>query len=69
MENMTTKYIIEALEKIERLKHDDETANILEDYLHQSVLKAIAGNMCDDPESCAAEALRSKQIYFNRWCA
>lgn len=48
---------------------DDEWLHGAEDKLHQWLLEAIAAGSCNDPEGCAKEALRTKQLYFARWCA
>lgn len=47
---------------------DDEVAHNMEDALHADVLQAIATG-ADNPEKLAAEALKTKDIEFNRWCA
>lgn len=52
---------------IKELAHDDEAAHAAEDALYCDVLKAIANNTCEDPQSCAKEALRTNQINFDRW--
>jgi hypothetical protein len=48
---------------------DYEGAHALEDELFQDVLRAIAAGACDDPAACAAEALKSLENDFERWCA
>lgn len=48
---------------------DDESAHSMEDELHQDVLNAIAECQCEDPHKVAAEALKTKEIDFARWCA
>ncbi|MDI3409550.1 hypothetical protein QKW52_15290 [Bacillus sonorensis] len=40
----------------------------MEDALHADVLQAIATG-ADNPEKLAAEALKTKDIEFSRWCA
>lgn len=47
----------------------DEEAHEKEDALHCDVLRAIAQGAASDPEACAAEALRTHALQFNRWCA
>lgn len=48
---------------------DDEAAHGMEDTLHQSVLAAIRDGKCADPAACAAEALKTTSLTFERWCA
>lgn len=50
-------------------KNDDELAHTLEDSLYQTVLTAIMKQKCEDPKSCAREALRTKKLKFSRWCS
>lgn len=49
-------------------RSDDEAAHAAEDDLHADVLKAIADGAPNASE-LAHEALRTKDISFNRWCA
>lgn len=53
--------------RIEAMKDDDELAHSSEDDLHQAVLHQIA---LGHPQSAemAKEALRTRNIYFARWC-
>lgn len=62
---MTVEEVQQRLTIIRRTADDDEQAHALEDELHQDVLKyfAATGN------SVAAEALKSLDIEFSRWCA
>ncbi len=53
---------------IARIKGDDESAHSAEDTLFQDVLAAIADGKCERPEICAAEALKSLDTEFARWC-
>lgn len=48
---------------------DDEVAHAAEDALHRATLRAIAEGRCEEPKACAAEALRSLALDFERWCA
>lgn len=48
---------------------DDQVAHGMEDRLWSDVLEAIANGTCDDPKACAAEALKTIDIHFARWCA
>ncbi len=47
---------------------DDETAHGMEDKLHHDVLLAIAEGKCEDPAGCAATALETLPLDFDRWC-
>ena len=49
--------------------NDSEMAHYDEDGLYASVLQAIADGRCDGPSECAKEALKTKAISFERWCA
>ncbi len=51
------------------IAHDDEAAHAAEDALHQLVLHAIANGECPQPQECAREALKTRQIEFARHCA
>lgn len=53
---------------IEANKSDDENAHGAEDELHCKVLKEIADGAANAQE-LAAEALKSLDINFSRWCA
>lgn len=68
-ERVTVALVREHVGKIAAIAGDDETAHAKEDELHQALLMAIADGACDDPAACAAEALKTKQIDFERWCA
>ncbi len=48
---------------------DAEAAHSEEDFLYEDVLRAIATGTCIDPQACAALALESGKIDFNRWYA
>lgn len=69
MPRMTVENVRKAVARIKRLSDDDEAAHGAEDELHQSVLRAIAQGYCDDPAACAASALMTLDIDFERWCA
>jgi len=69
MANMTVKDVYKTIGAIEAKREDDETAHILEDALHQAVLRAIADGECDHPNLVAAAALQTNSISFSRWCA
>lgn len=48
---------------------DPERAHGLEDDLYEFVLKAIASNDTDDARGLCLEALKTKKMDFERWCA
>lgn len=48
---------------------DPESSHENEDHLYLQVLKAIAHGTCEDPKACAAEAIKTKSIKFDRWYA
>ena len=58
----------EAVARINGIRHDDEVAHGHEDVLYVAVLQAIAGG-APDAAALAAEALRTQEIDFARWCA
>lgn len=66
---LTVEQVRVEVEKIRYVSHDDENAHSMEDDLHQYVLRAIAAGNCEDPAVCAAEALKTEEIKFQRWCA
>lgn len=66
---MTPEQIKEQVAEIEACKADDESAHAYEDDLRAAVLRAIADGTAVDPAACAAEALKTSDITFNRWCA
>ncbi len=69
---MRVKDIHDVLDKIKfKTKIDDyEAAHGLEDTLYENVLRAIAeGTHQEHPSSLAREALKSKQIEFERVCS
>lgn len=66
---MDVEKIKAQIERIRLLADDDERAHGAEDELHVAVLKAIAEDVCVDPAACAAAALKTAEIDFERWCA
>lgn len=66
---MTKAEIIAVVDGLRRFHDDDENAHGEEDRLHQHVLLDIAQGTCEDPAGCAAEALKTLEIDFARWCA
>ncbi|MBG9915251.1 hypothetical protein ABD67_10070 [Bacillus sonorensis] len=65
---MTVDDVREFVEEIRLSADDDEVAHSMEDELYVAVLQAIV-NGADNPGKLAAEALRTKNIEFSRWCA
>ena len=65
----TLHWVKEMLQRIEGSVGDPEGAHSLEDALHKQVLSDIAHGTCEDPQACAAEAMKSADIDFPRWCA
>jgi regulator of protease activity HflC (stomatin/prohibitin superfamily) len=68
-DRVTVEEIQKRLDYIRKIRGDDETAHTVEDELRADVLRAIAEGRCEDPAACAAEALKSADIQFARWCA
>ena len=66
---MNVKDVLEKVQEIKMMAHDDEAAHSREDDLHQDVLRAIAEGRCDDQSACAEAALKTLDIDFSRWCA
>lgn len=66
---MTPEDVARRVKAIAECRGDDEAAHGMEDRLHWDVLQAIAAGHATDPAGCAAEALKSSQIDFARWCA
>lgn len=48
---------------------DDELAHAMEDELHQDVLRAIVGGICEEYAECARLALTTIYIDFARRCS
>ncbi len=66
---MTISDVKAAVEAVREVRSDWETAHWMEDDLHRKVLRAIADDTCEDARICAAEALKTKDIEFPRYCA
>ena len=66
---MTLEDVRRRISEIMLEMHDDESAHGMTDQLHIDVLRAIANDECDDIEGCAAMALRTEEMEFERWCA
>lgn len=65
--SLTVADVKERIEEIRRAARDDddEAAHAREDELHQDVLRHFAGL----GHELAAEALKTCDIEFERWCA
>ena len=55
--------------EIAEIMHDDENAHSREDDLYEFVLKTIASGNTDDVKGLCLEALKTKKMDFDRWCA
>ncbi len=66
---MSPEEIFCRVKAIGEIARDDEAAHGEEDRLHQDVLRAIANGKCERPSECAALALGTLMIAFQRWCA
>lgn len=66
---LTVQEVRECVDNIAKKTYDDEVAHSMEDGLHQEVLRAIANGACENPQACAAEALKTCDLSFCRWCA
>lgn len=66
---ITPEWVRNAVQHIRDIASDDEAAHGAEDELYRHVLEAIAGGWCEDPAECAREALETRNIEFERWCA
>ncbi len=62
---ITLEQVKANVEIIKGLSHDDEAARAEEDDLHQRVLRQLA----QEGSELAAEALKTLDINFSRWCA
>ncbi len=66
---MEVREVAKWVARIRKMAGDDEGAHSEEDEMRQAVLEAIATGDTDDPAGLAAEALRSGELNFSRWCA
>jgi hypothetical protein len=66
---LTPKHISGMVARIALKVDDEEVAHMLEDRLHQKVLRAIADGTCADPSGCARAALETSKLQFARHCA
>ena len=65
---LTVDDVRRRVEEIRAIAGDDEAAHSDEDSLHELVLRAIADGAPNAAE-LAAEALKTGEIKFARWCA
>lgn len=65
---MTIDEVRQRVESIKNDDGDDEAQHAAEDDLHVSVLRAIADG-AENAAELAAEALKTCDIDFCRWCA
>ena len=68
---MTREDVARDVARIAALAGDAERQHSFEDALHVEVLRAIAaGNLtAEQARELAAEALRTTELGFERWCA
>jgi hypothetical protein len=67
---MTTAEILRRVQIINEMSSDDEAAHILEDKLHQDVLRAIVNGEAESPVAeMAAAALKTQVLTFKRRCS
>ena len=64
----TREDVVKKVAGIAKIAYDDERAHSAEDGLREDVLKAIAEG-AENPAELAAEALKTSEIAFARWCA
>lgn len=65
----TPEWVRNQVKEIRRISGDDEMAHAMEDNLYANLLTSISQGACEDPAVCAAEALKTQDINFQRWCA
>jgi hypothetical protein len=68
MMNLTLSDVRNRVEAIRAMANDDEGAHAAEDRLHVDVLTALAEG-ARGGKLLAAEALKTRDIDFERWCA
>ena len=69
LELLTREEVRSEVESIRTFASDAERAHSAEDVLYLRVLAAIAAGRCESPAACAAEAIKTQEISFMRWCA
>lgn len=62
---MTAQEVRDRVAKIRAIADDDERAHVEEDRLHRDVLQYLS----EQGSALSAEALRTLEIDFSRWCA
>ncbi len=68
--SLTLSDVGQRVNEIKEVSGDDEIAHSLEDALRRDVLSWAAINSVDATvRAIAAEALKTEQIEFERWCA
>lgn len=65
---MNIHQIRQSIESIKEASGDDEKQHSWEDDLWENVLRAISGG-AKNPDKLAKEALKTKELDFERWCA
>lgn len=65
---MTIEEIRVRVEGIRKSTYDDEACHSSEDALWRDVLEAIASG-ASNAQELAAEAIKTQEIDFARWCA
>ena len=68
-EVMTSEDVARAVVEIKAIAADDERAHAKEDELYAIVMAHIRDGVCRDPAACCREALKTKEIKFDRHCA
>lgn len=66
---MTLDDVRKRVAEIDAMSGDDEAAHAAEDQLHEDVLRYIARANGAAIGRLAAEALKTRDIDFMRWCA
>lgn len=66
---VTVEWVQAGLALIASEMHDYESAHSEEDKLYRILLEHIASGNVVDAAGCAAWALKSQDLAFDRWCA
>lgn len=66
---MSAQDVVAAVARIAEEKYDDESAHADEDSLYLAILRQVAADAPDPWKTLAAEALKTQEINFERWCA
>lgn len=67
--DMTPEGLDRAVAHVRAIADDDEAAHIAEDKLYTEVLRHIAANALEPWSRIATQALKTKDIQFERWCS